>query len=278
MVLAHFWNRSICNQMCFQCGQSSLNYSITAWSEFYVWIWNSGRRFQCMYKVRQPVKVPSENLYLSQNKTDSPVQIPPEEIRQKGRHCSRGREVGGRADKWGEQPLLKFSVPHRPNPHYSRQGERCTEVCTQWLGLRCHFTLFPPSVPPSLPYGRTQKFVEPLMYGRKHQLPPCPLPLHWVGNEFQLILFTQCGIHMQWAREHVMDNHWVCLIFWSPSESQIIFSSHARSLWAVQIRELACFWPLLAGIVQFLKLAIFSPWGQRKKSFRPDLGFGQVEP
>ena len=55
MVLAHFWNRSICNQMCFQCGQSSLNYSITVWSEFYVWIWNSGRRFQCMYKVRQPV-------------------------------------------------------------------------------------------------------------------------------------------------------------------------------------------------------------------------------
>ena len=52
-----------------------------------------------MYKVRQPVGAPSEYLYLSQNKTDSPVQIPPEEIRQKGRHCSRGREVGGRADK-----------------------------------------------------------------------------------------------------------------------------------------------------------------------------------
>ena len=52
-----------------------------------------------MYKVRQPVRAPSEYLYLSQNKTDSPVQIPPEEIRQKGRHCSRGREAGGRADK-----------------------------------------------------------------------------------------------------------------------------------------------------------------------------------
>ena len=135
------------------------------------------------------------------------------------------------------------------------------------------FHPFPPIRPPSLPYSRTQKFVEPLMYGRKHQLPPRPLPLHWVGNEFQLILFPQCGIHMQWAWEHVMDNHWVCLIFWSPSESQMIFSSHARSLWAVQIRELVCFWPLLAGIVQFLKLAIFSPWGQRKKSFRPDLGW-----
>ena len=194
MVLAHFWNRSICNQMCFQCGQSSLNYSIKAWSEFYVWIWNSGRRFQCMYKVRQPVRAPSENLYLSQNKTDSLVQIPPEEIRQKGRHCSRGREVGGRADKWGEQPPLKFSVPHRPNPHYSRQGERCTEVCTQWFGLRCHFTLFPPSVPLPFPLAGHRSSLNLLcMEGSTN----CP-PAHF--------LYIELGMSFYWFYFHNVES------------------------------------------------------------------------
>ena len=194
MVLAHFWNRSICNQMCFQCGQSSLNYSITAWSEFYVWIWNSGRRFQCMYKVRQPARAPSENLYLSLNKTDPPVQIPPEEIRQKGRHCSRGREVGGRADKWGEQPPLKFSVPHRPNPHYSRQGERYTEVCTQWLGLRCHFTLFPHPSPLPFPLAGHRSSLNLLcMEGSTN----CP-PAHF--------LYIELGMSFNWFYFHNVDS------------------------------------------------------------------------
>ena len=169
--------------------------------------------------------------------------------------------------------------PQAKPPLFSARGALHWSVYTV-VRSALSFHPFPPSVPPFLPYGRTQKFVEPLMYGRKHQLPPCPLPLHGVGNEFQLILFPQCGFHTQWAWEHVMHNHSTGFVYfvWSPSESQMIFSSHARSLWAVQITELTCFWPLLAGIVQFLKVAIFSPWGQRKKSFRPDLGFGQVEP
>ena len=149
-----------------------------------------------------------ESLFLLLSNTDSPVWILAQEISQKG--VAIVPEEGERADKWGEQPPLKFSVPSTPNSHYSRQGEpQCS------AHRYCH-SITRPTPPLS---SRTQKFVEPLMEGSCYW----PLPLRRVENgpsSFQLNLFPH-AIVSQAARKPKKES-------WRVSHLELLLSNFSN--------------------------------------------------